>query len=97
MGRGRKRICSVDGAWFTMGSSSLLVVGIMGTRLEKQTNFLCNFISFRYVRPCPMGLFYFGVFILYYRVSKSCPFLTVKYHANLPVRRRRRCGVCATG
>lgn len=24
-------------------------------------------------------------------------FLTVKYHANLPVRRRRRCGVCATG
>lgn len=24
-----------------------------------------HFISFRYVRPCPMGLFYFGVFILY--------------------------------
>lgn len=24
-----------------------------------------HFISFRYVRPCPVGLFYFGVFILY--------------------------------
>lgn len=28
------------------GRRIFLVVGIMGTRLEKQTNFLCNFISF---------------------------------------------------
>lgn len=33
--------------------------------LRNRRIFLCNFISFRYVRPCPMGLFYFGVFILY--------------------------------
>lgn len=66
MGRGRRVDVCVDGAWFTR-EEDFLVVGIMGKRLEKQTNFLCNFISFhfRYVRPCPVGLFYFGVFILY--------------------------------
>lgn len=49
------------------GRRIFLVVGIMGKRLEKQTNFSMqfHFISFRYVRPCPVGLFYFGVFILY--------------------------------
>lgn len=44
------------------GKFSLLVVGIMGTRLEKQTNFLCNFISFQVCTPVPSGSFLFRGF-----------------------------------
>lgn len=35
------------------------------TRETEEFSLQFHFISFRYVRPCPMGLFYFGVFILY--------------------------------
>lgn len=84
------------GSWEVL---SLLVVGIMGTRLEKQTNFLCNFISFH------SGMYARAQWVFFISGFSSCTresanhvlFLTVKYHANLPVRRRRRCGVCATG
>lgn len=51
----------MDGAWFTR-EEDFLVVGIMGTRLEKQTNFLCNFISFQVCTPVPNGTFLFRGF-----------------------------------
>lgn len=62
--------------------------------------FLCNFISFHsgmYSHRAQWDFFISGFSSCTRESANQVPFLTVKYHANLPVRRRRRCGVCATG
>jgi len=72
MGRGRRVDVCVDGAWFTR-EEDFLVVGIMGKRLEKQTNFLCNFISFHsgmYARA--QWVFFISGFSSCTRESANC-------------------------
>lgn len=65
MGRGRRVDVCVDGAWFTREEDFLSGRYHGKQDLRNRRIFFAISFHFRYVRPCPVGLFYFGVFILY--------------------------------